>query len=515
MFWKKMNEKNSAVIVVLIMALLWCMAMFVFFGWARIKVQGRVMQQLDEAKARCVALVEKGLRAAGLDTSGNGFLSGTDMSGRHWLVLDQNFRVLEVGDALSWWKEHGLIGQDGALEGTLRERIRAAGDFGLAAAAIRVAGQENYVASSPLSIDGFHLLYTQDPLQAEEEYRFFLNQNLALGLCMLGIFALGLLLLFIWRGRDRRNVKEEKDRLAWLEERYRILAQESEDVIFEISLKEKWIEANENLRKLFGYNVVKWNKEYRRQVHPDDIEKFDAFYREVKQGKRSMKEELRLRRADGTYIWCRVIIAVLADASGKPARVLGKITSIDTQKREAAWLLQKAQQDSLTNLYNNETTKFMVNRYLASEGADGIHGLILMDVDNFKSINDTRGHLYGDAVLVAAAGRLKALFRSTDILGRIGGDEFMIFLKNVSDKVQLEAQAHSILEAFRSSGDEENRVTCSIGAALYPADGTTVDELFQNADTALYRSKKAGKNRSSIYDASIDAQQDELPPEEA
>ncbi len=515
MFWKKMNEKNSAVIVVLIMGLLWCMTMFIFLGYARIQFQARAMRQLDETKERCAALVEEGLRAANWVESGNGFRSGTDVSGRHWIILDHNFRVLAGGKALSWWKECGLLEQDGALEGTLRERIVAAGEFGLAAAAIQMAGQENHVASAPLSIGGLHMLYAQDPGQAEEEYRFFLNQYLVLGLCMLGIFALGLFLLFIWRGRDRRNVKEEKDRLAWLEERYRIIAHESEDVIFEISLKEKWIEANENFRKLFGYNMVRWNKEYRRQVHPDDIEKFDAIYRDVKLGKRSMKDDLRLRRADGSYIWCRVLIAVLTDSGDKPVRILGKITSIDTQKREAAWLLQKAQQDSLTNLYNNEATKFMVNRYLASEGADGIHGLILMDVDDFKRINDTRGHLFGDAVLTSAAGKLKALFRSTDILGRIGGDEFMIFLKNVSDRAQLEAQARSILEAFRSSGDEENKVTCSIGAALYSEDGTTVDELFQHADTALYRSKKAGKNRCSIYDEAIDTRPDELPPEEA
>ena len=146
----------------------------------------------------------------------------------------------------------------------------------------------------------------------------------------------------------------------------------------------------------------------------------------------------------------------------------------------------------------------MVNRYLAAEGADGIHGLILIDVDDFKSINDTRGHLFGDSVLTAAAGRLKSLFRSTDILGRIGGDEFMVFLKNVSDKLQLEAQARTILEAFRISGDSENGITCSIGAALYSEDGKTVDELFKHADIALYRSKRIGKNRYSVYDPAID-----------
>ncbi len=503
MFWRKPSEKNNATIVVLIMGLLWCMAMLVFMGAVRIQFEGQMMRRLDTTKERCADMVEQELFVSP-GVFGHP-LSGIDVSGSHWLLLDESRHPLAAGEDLSWWMERGLLNADGSLQAALEERLSAAGPGGLAAASIQTGAHENYVAFAPLSLGGFHLLYAGDPAQMEEGYRFLMNNFLLMGLIMLGVFALGLTLLFVWRGRDRRNVKEEKDRLAWLEERYRIIARESEDVIFEISLKDKWIEANENLRKLFGYNVVKWNKELKKQVHPDDLEKFEAIYRDLKSGKRTMKDDLRLKRADGSYIWCRVLIAVLLDSGGKPVRVLGKITNIDTQKREAAWLLQKAQQDSLTNLYNNETTKYMVNRYLASEGADGTHGLILIDVDDFKSVNDTRGHLFGDAVLTTAAGRLKALFRSTDILGRMGGDEFMVFLKNVSDRPQLEAQARSILEAFRTSGDAENEITCSIGAALYSEDGNTVDELFKHADIALYRSKKVGKNRYSVYDPAIDA----------
>ncbi len=501
MFLIKPSRKNSASIVVLLIGLLWCVAMLFFLRSARIQFENHTVHRLDATKDRLVALLQEDLLVAS-GSSGQP-LSGNDASGGYWMVLDKSYRPMADGGALFWWGKRGLLKQDGTLEAELQKRLETAGSDGLATALIQTDGKENYVASAPLS-NGLHLLYAGDIAQMEEGYRVLINNYLLLGLTMLGILALGLVLLFVWRWRDRRNVKEEKDRLAWLEERYRIIARESEDVIFEISLKDKWVEANENFRKLFGYNVVKWNKEYSGQIHPDDIGKFESLYRDLKAGKRTMKDDLRLKRADGSYIWCRVLIAVLLDSAGKPTRLLGKLTNIDTQKREADWLLQKAQQDSLTNLYNNETTKYMVNRYLASEGADGIHGLILIDVDDFKSINDTRGHLFGDSVLTAAAGRLKSLFRSTDILGRIGGDEFMVFLKNVSDKLQLEAQARTILEAFRISGDSENGITCSIGAALYSEDGKTVDELFKHADIALYRSKRIGKNRYSVYDPAID-----------
>ena len=164
---------------------------------------------------------------------------------------------------------------------------------------------------------------------------------------------------------------EEKDRLKWLEERYRIIARESEDVIFEISLKEKGIEANENFVRLFGYNIAQWNVAYAKQVHPDDQEKFIRVYDGIRRGERIMKEEMRIRRADGTYIWCRMLIAILSNSSGKPERILGKITNIDAQKREADWLKQKAEQDSLTSLFNKVATQSMIDRYLAGEGHEG------------------------------------------------------------------------------------------------------------------------------------------------
>ena len=452
-------------------------------------------------------------RVCGVYLKDGELLAGEDVNGAQWLLLGEDGRILAQEDTLAWWRAQGLVKDGGRLAAPVLESLQGSDGGSLAAAYVPSNGHGNYIACTSLSLQGFYILYAADQAQVEASYRFLVSNYFILGLVMLGIFALGLMMLLIWRGKERYRVQEEKDRLLWLEERYRIIARESEDVIFEISLKEKGIEANENFRKLFGYNVAQWDKEYKKQVHPDDMEKFDVIYEGIKSGKRIMKDELRFRHASGRYIWCKVLIAVLLDAGGKPVRIMGKITNIDLQKREAAMLLQKAQQDSLTNLYNNETTKLLVGRYLAAEGAEGTHGLILLDIDNFKSINDTRGHLSGDTILAAVADKLRALFRSTDILGRIGGDEFMIFLKNVSDRAQLIAQAQSILDALRGNG-ELFGVTCSLGASLYAEDGRTVDELFENADTALYRSKKAGKNCCSIYDAAIDVRTAGYPAEE-
>lgn len=428
------------------------------------------------------------------------------------MVIDANHTVISVPEEeRGWWKAHGLLTENSAKASLNDLRSIDTGELSAPAAgdiyALGKGADSYYLTAVPLGINNWTLLGAVSQDIVRQEHAFSGRSLVTLNVAILIGFLLMLTFLFSIWGRERRLVQEERNRLAWLEERYRIVARESDDVIFEISLPEMLIEANENFHKLLGYNVVQWNSEYLSRVHPDDEQKFAAIYEGIKTGKRLMKEELRFRRADGTYIWCRLLIAILLDSKGKPARALGKITNIDSQKREAAWLRQKAQQDALTNLYNKETTHHMIRQFLETEGAGGVHGLMVLDVDNFKEINDTRGHLYGDAVLAAVADKLRMQFRSTDIVGRIGGDEFLVFLKNVNSRTQLESQAASLMQAFAATGPDKElgyHIRCSIGAAAYPEDGVGIDQLFQNADSALYRAKRQGKGRYAMFRRDVD-----------
>ena len=431
------------------------------------------------------------------------------------MIVSKENAVISVPSAdAGWWKEQSLLLEENKVI-PYADLYHIEENDPPAEGSVYLLGKGNggyYLTACPLGVNDWTLLSAISKQTMQQDNGFAGKNLVALNAVMLlGFLVMLALLMKIW-GRERRIVQEERNRFAWLEERYRIVARESDDVIFEISLQEKFIEANENFHKLLGYNVVQWNNEYLNRVHPDDEQKFAAIYEGIKAGKRLMKEELRFRRADGTYVWCRLLIAILFDSKGKPARALGKITNIDSQKREAAWLRQKAQQDALTNLYNKETTHNMIRRYLETEGVGGVHGLMVLDVDNFKEINDTRGHLYGDAVLAAVADKLRMQFRSTDIVGRIGGDEFLVFLKNVNSRTQLETQAAALQHAFASGKELDYRISCSIGAATYPEDGAGIDLLFQNADTALYRAKRQGKGRYAIFRWDIDARQQTEKP---
>lgn len=179
-------------------------------------------------------------------------------------------------------------------------------------------------------------------------------------------------------------------------------------------------------------------------------------------------------------------------------QVMFVVMDIDEKKRKELALQERAERDGLTKLYNAATTRSKVGEILCSKWPEGSsHIFILMDLDNFKQINDTFGHAYGDQVLIDAANALRERFRSGDVIGRLGGDEFVIMLCNVrSDKGidDLVSSVSSILKRTYVKGDVSMMVSASMGVAIAPNDGTTFEELYQKADIALYQVKNEGKN---------------------
>ncbi|MBP5297769.1 MAG: GGDEF domain-containing protein [Lachnospiraceae bacterium] len=161
----------------------------------------------------------------------------------------------------------------------------------------------------------------------------------------------------------------------------------------------------------------------------------------------------------------------------------------------------KADTDLLTGLYNNIATEKLIKNYIA-QNPDGRGLLILLDLDNFKKINDTLGHGFGDEVLQYLGMRLGSQFRVTDIVGRIGGDEFMVFLKDMKTQEYIEAEARKMSRFFNNFQVGEYTkfyATASMGAAVYPDDGKTFDALYRAADTALYKAKKNGKKQLAFF----------------
>lgn len=163
-------------------------------------------------------------------------------------------------------------------------------------------------------------------------------------------------------------------------------------------------------------------------------------------------------------------------------------------------LTQKAEFDPLTGLFNRSALEQNVTKFL--QKMDGQAAFILIDVDNFKSINDHFGHAYGDELLRQTAMILKNQFRNSDYIGRLGGDEFVVFIPNPISQEMLLHRIQLLVEEMNQTYIDDQAICSisgSIGIAIFPENGSDFDELYQNADKAMYESKKAGKGMFTVY----------------
>ncbi len=231
-------------------------------------------------------------------------------------------------------------------------------------------------------------------------------------------------------------------------------------------------------------------------VHPDDMEKYAKVMENLSNG---IYEpfDIRLMTKSGEYRYSRLVYKNILNSKDQPVFIIGKGVDVHEQKM----LEERSQKDLLTNCYNKMSAEYLIKDKLAQH-PEGNHVLFIADIDNFKSINDNFGHFFGDEVLKEIASGLRGVFRDADIVARIGGDEFTVFLENVSDMGLIRKKAENVLKIYSKtySGEYKNySISGSLGIAMYPKDGSTYDELYQNADKALYQAKLSGKNRCVIY----------------
>ena len=179
------------------------------------------------------------------------------------------------------------------------------------------------------------------------------------------------------------------------------------------------------------------------------------------------------------------------------------LTLYQMNARDRRRLMRKAEEDSLTTLLNKESTARSITDWLNDDRCKGLQVLLMVDLDHFKQINDTYGHATGDLVLKKTAQVLRSVFRETDIVGRVGGDEFMVFLKNVGNPEVVQRLMSTVNSRIHTiSVDEipQEALSCCIGAAFYPRHGKDFTLLYENADRALYEAKRAGGNGHAVFE---------------
>lgn len=309
---------------------------------------------------------------------------------------------------------------------------------------------------------------------------------------------------------DVTRSKELEEKLRLSLERHQIIMDQTTDILFEWDIQADTMIFSGNWEKKFGCPPVTqhvsrlfWQAPY---ILPEDQPLFTKLFSRIRGGEHYAEEEIRILNGKQNAVWCRIRITGLTDKTGRAVRAVGAILDIDAEKKKAQSLMERAQRDMLTKLYNKGSSQEYIQAVLASNVPGKMAALMIIDLDNFKHMNDTMGHLFGDALLSEVAHSIQKQFRSEDIVGRVGGDEFLVFLGQIPNTALAEQKAVQVMKAIGEMAVQELtevELSCSIGIAVYPECGQTYHELFQRADQALYRAKNQGKGRYCIADAKL------------
>ncbi len=295
------------------------------------------------------------------------------------------------------------------------------------------------------------------------------------------------------------------------EQRYALAVEGAHDGLWDWDLKGGEIYFAPRWKSMLGHEdreIGKSPEEWMSRVHPEDVEKLKVDLAAHVVGKTAhFENEHRMRHKDGSYRWMLSRGIGVRDRGSKAVRMAGSQTDITDRKRFEEQLAQQAFYDTLTGLPNRAL--FMDRLALAVTRArrrkSSMFSILFLDVDRFKDVNDSLGHLKGDLLLAAIARRLETCVRPGDTVARLGGDEFTILLDDMRDPADAVQVANRILEQmgkpFQLAGHEVF-ATCSIGIAP-GAHYEKPEDLLRDADTAMYRAKERGKNCYEVFDAAM------------
>jgi diguanylate cyclase (GGDEF)-like protein/PAS domain S-box-containing protein len=267
----------------------------------------------------------------------------------------------------------------------------------------------------------------------------------------------------------------------------------------------RFLYVNPQLCAMLGYTESELLARTVRDIsHPEDLDTTHELSSRLRQGSiASFKAEKRYVRKDGTVVWAGLTIALKRDGDGRKLYDVSIVEDISARKEAEQCIQYLANHDALTGLPNRARfSQLLAEACDAARAERRRFAVLFVDLDRFKTINDTLGHEAGDAMLRAAAGRLRGCVRSGDVVARLGGDEFVILLRDVGERSVAGKVAANVLKALVEPVaicGRDCTVSASIGICLHP-DGDQPDQaVLRNADMAMYLAKQSGKNGYRLY----------------
>ena len=302
--------------------------------------------------------------------------------------------------------------------------------------------------------------------------------------------------------------KRSEEALRISQERFELVTRATSDAIWDWNLSTNEFWRNEGYQKLFGYSsdeigssMTSWSD----RLHPDDRERVRLdIYRHIESGKNLWTDEYRFRRSDGSYAFVVDRGYVVYDSDNRPIRMIGSMMDVTERKSLEDQLTHQALHDPLTKIANRTLFRDRVDHAIQKRVRNHVSiAVLFLDLDNFKSVNDSLGHAAGDKLLVAVADRLQDCLRNSDTAARLGGDEFAVLVESVTHADEAVNIADRILSVFEQAfviDGNEVYVSTSIGIASGTGDISGSEELLRNADLAMYLAKNNGKGKFVVFE---------------
>jgi diguanylate cyclase (GGDEF)-like protein/PAS domain S-box-containing protein len=306
------------------------------------------------------------------------------------------------------------------------------------------------------------------------------------------------------------EVQQHMQALRASEERFRSAFDNATIGMGVVALDGRWLQVNRSLCEIVGYDEGELlESEVRRVTHREDLVTLEEQMQRFTAGTISSHQaELRYCHKSGKEVWTHLGMSLVRDGEAQPLHLIFQIQDITDRKRAEEQLLHDAFHDALTGLPNRalfmDHVKMAIQR--SRRSGDRLFAALFLDLDRFKIINDSLGHMVGDQLLVGIAHRLEACLRPGDTVARLGGDEFTILLEDLSTMDDALDVARRVQEAVTQPfniGGHEVFTTASIGIALSNTGYERAEDLLRDADTAMYRAKMEGKKRHVVFDKAM------------
>ena len=310
------------------------------------------------------------------------------------------------------------------------------------------------------------------------------------------------------RGRAPRSAPEEERRsteraLREVHARFETAFDSAPIGMALVDMAGRWLQVNDALCRISGHTREQLKAtSFGAITHLEDVDADADSRRELLAGHiPSYQVEKRFRHAWGHHFWVLMTVALVRGEAGEPLHLIAQFQDISERREMAARLEHLVDHDFLTGLFNRRRFERELDQEMERVSRYGGTGaLLLIDLDNFKDVNDAFGHKAGDDLLKGVAGALRHRMRQTDVLARIGGDEFAVLLPQ-ADADQAQTVGNGIVKALGQQvamlGDQSIHATASVGIALF--DGLSSAEVLALADLAMYEAKQAGRNRLAMH----------------